>query len=97
MGSSPTRPTPTVQAFAGYLAAMRRRSHLHLENGAALTRLGKQAPATPAGMQTELLPAEVVDSILRVADRIASEHVHDEMDELHTSRETAGTDTNREN
>ncbi len=48
-------------------------------------------------MQTELLPAEVVDSILRVADRIASEHVHDEMDELHTSRETAGTDTNREN
>ncbi|MDP9461724.1 MAG: hypothetical protein M3Q22_16230 [Actinomycetota bacterium] len=88
---------PLVQALAGYLAALRRRSHLILEHNSALVRLGQPENRRPSGMATEVTATEVAELIAQAMTRVATERVGAEMAELHAQREAAGTDTTEEN
>ncbi len=87
---------PMVLAFADYLAALRRRSHLILEHNSALMRTGRPENRPPAGMATEVTATEVAELIAQAMTRIASDRVASEMAELHAKREAAGTDTTKE-
>ncbi len=88
---------PMVQALAGYLAALRRRSHVILEHNSALDRLGQPQNPRPAGMATEVTAIDVAELIAQAMNRIATERVAAEMAELHAQREAAGTDTTEVN
>lgn len=81
---------PIVQAFAHYLAAMRRRYQLVVEKNAAMARLGRPEPLRLGGMQTELIGLE--DFIFQAAERIGAEQVSAEMAELQTRRDAAGAE-----
>ncbi len=85
---------PLTLALADYLTALRRRSHLFLEQSAALGRLGQPVPA-PHALGTEL--QRIDEYVLPIASRIATERVAAEMADLHARRETAGDDITQEN
>jgi hypothetical protein len=87
---------PLVQALAGYLAALRRRSHVILEHNSALVRLGQPENPRPSGMPTEVTATEVAELIAQAMTRVATQSVGAEMAELHAQREAAGTDTTEE-
>lgn len=79
---------PVVLAFAGYVAAMRRRYQLRVEQNNALARLGRPEELRVGGMQTELIGLE--DYIFQAADRIGTEQVSAEMAALLAERDAAG-------
>ncbi len=85
-----------VLALADYLAALRRRSHLILQQNSALARLGQPENPRPAGFATEVTATDVAEFIAQATARLASARVAAEMDELHAEREAAGTDTTKE-
>jgi hypothetical protein len=88
---------PLVVALAGYLTALRRRSHVLQEQNAALARLGRPTAPRDAGLPTEVTATELTEFIAQAMTRIASSRVSAEMNELHARRDAAGTDTTEEN
>jgi hypothetical protein len=88
---------PLVLAFADYLTALRRRSHLILEQNSALARLGRPTASRDAGLSTEVTATEVAELIAQAMTRIATKRVGAEMADLHARRDAAGTDTTEEN